>query len=706
MPWCFRVPVSESEGSLSASSERLVTFDSSTLFEIDHLAVGFGASPVVEAVRGVSMSLDWGGSLGVVGESGSGKSVTFLAALGLLAPGGSILSGSVSLNGVNLLTLPPASRRRHLGADLAMVFQNPTTALNPVLSVGAQIAESLRAHDRSIGKRDALGRAVDLLQRVGITKPERRARQYPHEFSGGMCQRAMIAIAIANQPKVLVADEPTTAVDVTIQAQLLDLLRGLVEEFSAGTILISHDLGVIAENTDRVMVMYGGKIMEEGRTLDVLADPRHPYTQGLLSCRPSLSSTNRLEPIPGSPPDPATLGHGCPFVARCPIGKDDRKCQTITPLLIEREGRRSACHYSGTEAFLPSEDALLLGGNRQTAQSSGEKPEKSLVSASCLRMQFDGSGLARKRRTGPMAVDGVDLALNAGETLGLVGESGSGKSTLARMVMRLLDPTDGSLTFAGRDVTRAHGKGLRALRDQMQIVFQDPFNSLNPRLSAADNAAEPLRLRHVGSDERRSQVKALFTEVGLGPQLLDRLPGELSGGQLQRVGIARALSVDPDILVLDEPVSALDVSVQAQILNLLRRLQEERNLAYLFISHDMAVVKYLCHRVAVMYMGRIVEIGAASTIFTNPQHPYTEGLLAAIPDVNAGTSRTAMLRGEQSRTASERGCHFRPRCPIAVDDCAVIDPGLMRIGTTDAACLVRARAAGVDLLTATKDDKA
>lgn len=668
------------------------------LFEVDDLWVGFGDQGGGSVVRGVSASLAAGESLGVVGESGSGKSVTFLAALGLLPGNGFIRSGEVRLDGTDLVRQSRTARRRHLGRDLAMIFQNPMTALNPVLSIGAQIIESLRAHEPSLSKADAWQRAVDLLERVGITQPARRAAQYPHEFSGGMCQRAMIAIAIANKPRVLVADEPTTAVDVTLQAQILELLDELASETGMGTVLISHDLGVIAQQTDQVLVMYGGQVMERGATDQVLSDPRHPYTQGLLSCRPSLHRPRALVPIAGAPPDPTTLDEGCPFVERCPIGRADQKCRDVTPALVPHDGRPTACHHAGEVAF-----GTDGGGEEQEGEAApAPEPsvERALMVGGQLRCEFGGRGLFGRRRDAVVAVDGVDVELRPGETLGVVGESGSGKSTVARLMMRLVAPTSGTLLLAGDDITAARGRHLRGLRDRVQIVFQDPFNSVNPKLTVADNAADPLRIKGVGKAERRRRVSDLFEEVGLPARLMGRMPHELSGGQLQRVGIARALSVDPEVLILDEPVSALDVSVQAQILNLLRDLQQRRGLSYLFISHDMAVVKYLAHRVAVMYLGRVVELGATDDVLNSPRHPYTVGLLEAVPDLDREPDDVGpTLQGEQgAREAQLTGCRFLPRCPAAVDDCAVLDPALTPIGDHQVACLVRAREAGVEPL--------
>lgn len=656
---------------------------SDQLLRIDDLSVDFGAIP---AVRGVTMQVAVGETLGVVGESGSGKSVTWLAALGLLGPGGRISSGSVYVGGRDVTTLEVDARRGLLGKDLAMVFQNPTASLNPVISIGAQIAEALRIHDRSMSRKAARAQAIELLDRVGITRPAQRADQYPHEFSGGMCQRAMVAIAIANQPTVLVADEPTTAVDVTVQAQLLALLRDVRANAAGAAVLISHDLGVIAQSTDRVAVMYGGRVMEEGTTREVLADPRHPYTQGLLSCRPRLSGGGLLAPIPGQPPSSFGPDAGCPFQPRCPIGRDDERCATETPPLATHDGRALACHHPGTTAF----SASPVGDE----QPSPEPSAAPLLAAKSARVEFGSRRLIGRRGGTVRAVDDVDLDLHPGRALGLVGESGSGKSTLARMLIRLVNPDRGAIVFDGVDITSSGRRALRPLRDRVQVVFQDPFHSLNPQLSVGDNAAEPLRLRGMPTRQRKATVLERFAEVGLAPEHYDRLPTELSGGQLQRVGIARALSVSPDLLVLDEPVSALDVSVQAQILNLLRDLKAKHDLAYLFISHDMSVVRYLCDDVAVMYLGRIVEQAPTEQLFTDPAHPYTRGLLAAIPEVTATAHPTDLITGELVQAAEvTEGCRFRPRCHLAEDRCAVDDPRLERIGPDrSVACVVRSTA--------------
>jgi peptide/nickel transport system ATP-binding protein len=657
------------------------------LFELDNLQVAFrGGGPEVRAVRGISLAVNNGETVGVVGESGSGKSVTFLAALGLAAPNARI-AGNVRLEGRELLTLPARTRRAMLGEAMAMVFQNPVASLDPVMSIGDQLAEAIRTHHPDLSRQELQRRVIRLLERVGITDPEQRARQYPHEFSGGMCQRVVIATAIANQPKVLVADEPTTAVDVTIQAQLLTLLREVSEGLNGASILVTHDLGVVAENTQRVVVMYGGRVMEEGPTREVLDSPQHPYTQGLLSCHPGLDTDEQLQPIPGNPPDPAMLGEGCPFAARCPIGRDEPRCHDLTPELIVRNGRLTACHFAGQKAFAPVPQ--VAGKSAQVAAA-----DRALLRGDKVRVEFRARGLGSRRRSALVAVDDVDVTLHPGETLALVGESGSGKSTLAHTLIRLIESEAGRITFDSQDITRAGRRDLRDMRDHVQVVFQDPYTSLNPTLSVSANAAEPLRVRGVGGRARAARVAELFEEVGLSANLMDRLPGELSGGQLQRVGIARALSVDPEVLVLDEPVSALDVSIQAQILNLLVRLQKARNLSYLFISHDMAVVRYMAHRVAVMYLGRIVELGPAREVLGNPVHPYTEGMLAAVPTLHPRTGELdrAGLTTEQSRQAlTHGGCRFEPRCRLRTDACRTTDPQLVDIAPGhQVACIVRA----------------
>lgn len=664
---------------------------SSTLFELEDLRVAFRTGgPKVQAVRGVSLTVHAGETVGIVGESGSGKSVTFLAALGLLPANGEV-SGEVRLGGRSLLGLGATERRSLLGEAMAIVFQNPVTAMDPVMSIGDQIGEAIRTHTPHLKRAEVRARVIELLDRVGITEPERRADQYPHEFSGGMTQRVMIATAIANKPKLLVADEPTTAVDVTIQAQLLALLREVSEGLQGASILITHDLGVVAENTQRVVVMYGGLVMEEGPTAEVLASPLHPYTQGLLRCHPDLDTEGALAPIPGNPPDPADLGEGCPFAERCPIGRTDPQCHAEMPPLVTDGERRVACYHAGEIAFSAAAHEAVApatpGPENQAALMVGEK----------VRVEFRRRGFGFTKRGGSLvAVDDVDLVLREGETLGVVGESGSGKSTLAHTMIRLLDSESGTVFFEGKDITRSGRRSLRAMRDQVQIVFQDPFTSLNPALSVAANAAEPLRVRGVPRKERRERVAQLFDEVGLNLSLIDRLPGELSGGQLQRVGIARALSVDPSVLVLDEPVSALDVSIQAQILNLLIRLQDSRNLAYMFISHDMAVVRYIADRVAVMYLGRIVEIGPARELIAMPTHPYTEGMIAAVPTIQ-GTNRLARagLTTEQSRAeVPVGGCRFEPRCRLRIQACREVDPALVEVSPGHAvACIVRAHSA-------------
>jgi peptide/nickel transport system ATP-binding protein len=600
------------------------------ILQLDRLAVGFGPGGFrAPAVRNVSLAAHRGATLGIVGESGSGKSASLLGPFGLLPSSGKVVGGRAFFLGRDLVAMSSAERRSLLGSEVGFVFQNPVASLNPVLSVGQQIAEALKLHDRSLRNRHALRKAAELLGEVGIGDSVRRIYQYPHEFSGGMCQRVMIAMALANRPKLLIADEPTTAVDVTIQAQILSLLRALRSQVSGAVILVSHDLGVIAENTDEVVVMYAGEVMEAGPTHEVLSNPQHPYTQGLLSCRPSATGRRRLIPIPGQPASAATNGKGCPFVDRCPRGRNDPHCRSVHPLLIASVGSRAACHYAGVSAFAsPGADAPV-----PTLTRSGSP----LMDLEEINVDFPMRRKLGQRRRYIRAVDHVSLRMHRGEALGIVGESGSGKSTLARVLMCLTQPTSGRVIFDGKEITRLRRSELTSFRNRVQMVFQDPFGSLDPHLSVGDNAAEPLRIRGVPAAERRRRVLARFAEVGLQEEHYDRDTQALSGGQLQRVGIARALVLDPDVLVMDEPVSALDVSIQAQILNLLLDLKQRRNLSYVFISHDMSVVRYLCDRVAVMHQGRIVEAAAADDIFDRPSQAYTRRLLDAVPQTQQMT---------------------------------------------------------------------
>ncbi|MGW3071498.1 ABC transporter ATP-binding protein [Kitasatospora sp. NPDC001132] len=516
----------------------------------------------VRAVDGVGFTLGAGQALGIVGESGSGKSTVAYGLLGLHRGSGARVGGSVRVAGVDAVTAEDAELRRLRGGLAAMVFQDPLSALDPYYAVGDQIAEVVRVH-RPVSRRAARARAVEVLSRVGIPDAARRSRSRPHEFSGGMRQRVLIAMALACEPRLLVADEPTTALDVTVQAQILDLLHELRAETGAGLVLVTHDLGVVAGSVDRVLVMKDGRAVEHGPVTEVLGAPREPYTRALLSAVPRVDA-------PGAP---------------------------------ETTGR-------------PSESA---GGDV-------------LLEATDLRREFAPRGTLSRRTAPVTAVDGVSLTVRAGETLGIVGESGSGKTTLGRMLVRLLEPTGGQLHYRGRDIGALGDKELRPLRRELQMVFQDPVSSLNPRRTIGESVADPLRIAGERDERRiRARVGELLERVGLDPDWYHRYPHEFSGGQRQRVGIARALAPRPRLIVCDEPVSALDVTTQAQVVELLGELQRDLGLALVFIAHDLAVVRQVSDRVAVMRAGRIVEQGDADTVYDSPQHAYTKGLLAAVP---------------------------------------------------------------------------
>ncbi|MGX7673894.1 dipeptide ABC transporter ATP-binding protein [Plantactinospora sp. DSM 117369] len=675
------------------------------VLSVRNLVVEFSTpAGVVRAVDGMSYDVYGGETLSVVGETGSGKSVSVLAALGLLqAPNLRRVSGEVMLAGVDLLSLPEAALRRRLGRDVAMIFQDAISALNPVQRVGDQIAEALRVHDRALPANTARERVVELLEMVGVPHPRARYDQYPHQFSGGMCQRVMIAMAIANRPTVLIADEPTTALDVSVQAQILDVLRLAREETGAGVVLITHDLGVVAETADRVAVTYGGRIVETGEVTSIFSRPRHPYTAALMRALPRLDSTaERLLPIPGQPPDLTEIPPGCAFAPRCPTTRGRSVCvQTRPELRADDAGTgASACHFPDEAAARPGtgDGAAALGSD--VAQpvaapvGAGEAAPESAVPVLEVRDAVSWfpvrSGVFARATAWVHAVDGVSLRIPAGGTLGLVGESGCGKTTLARLVLRLVDPTGGQVLVEGDDVGRAGRAGLRRIRRRAQMVFQDPYASLNPRLTVGDNVAEPLRLQRLPRARRREDVRELFSRVGLRPEHVDRFPAEFSGGQRQRVAIARALASRPRLLILDEPVSALDVSVQAQVLNLLADLQRESGMAYLFVSHDLSVIRQVADQVAVMYLGKVVESGSVTRVYDDPRHPYTRSLLASVPvpdPVGRETRRRVPLGGDvPSPVSPPSGCRFRTRCPIAAARCAEEEPLLRPVAGGHTAC--------------------
>ncbi|WP_460776942.1 ABC transporter ATP-binding protein [Nocardiopsis nanhaiensis] len=665
------------------------------------------------AVREVSYELRRGEALGIVGESGSGKSVTSMAIMGLL-PRNAHVEGRAELLGQNVIGLSDKEISKVRGQKIAMIFQDPLTSLNPVYTVGYQIAEAVLAH-RKVGKKAAMDRALELLEIVGIPSPEQRLKQYPHELSGGMRQRVVIAIAMANDPDVIIADEPTTALDVTVQAQVLDALQAARRETGAGLVLITHDLGVVAGQVDRVGVMYAGRIVEMGAVEDVFYRPEMPYALGLLGSLPRLDGErdDRLTPILGTPPSLMDLPRGCGFAPRCPMARDLCHEEEPTLLLTRENGDRgaaqegdfsahvAACHFSSELSETRADElfqatavdtegmesvAELAGAESLAAEAAeelkeaAEEPSESagdadgaepeiLLSATDLVKEFPirSKGLLRRRIGEVQAVSGVSLELREHETLALVGESGCGKSTTARLLLNLIKLTSGEVAYMGKPLQGLSDKQMRPLRRDLQLVFQDPFASLDPRMTVSDIIAEPMKIHRKGHGAAKSRVKELLELVGLNPEHGSRYPHEFSGGQRQRIGVARALSLNPKVLVLDEPVSALDVSIQAGVINLLEDLQDELGLSYLFVSHDLSVVKHIADRVAVMYLGKIVETATTEQLFRAPAHPYTQALISAIPlpdPVKERTRERITVTGDIPSPANPpSGCRFRTRCP-------------------------------------------
>jgi peptide/nickel transport system ATP-binding protein len=638
----------------------------------------------VRAVAGVSFDVRAGETLALVGESGSGKSVTAMSVLRMVRAPGRIESGEVRYGGRDLLTLSEKQMRRVRGGGIGMIFQDPMSSLNPVMRIRDQLVEAMLSHGKFTGEQ-ARARAAELMTRVGIPDPDARLADYPHAFSGGMRQRVMIAMALANDPEVIIADEPTTALDVTIQAQILELLADLNRDLGTAIVLITHNLGVVARSCQRVAVMYAGRIVEQAPVDELFSTPRHPYTRALLAATPRLAASRSLplRPIEGRPPDLATPITGCPYAARCDAAED--RCRTEHPPMYTEElggddgdrrcgdgGRRDwACWVAGEDGALPPVPTLDAAPSAMAAAADDRRTEP-LLSVEALVKTFPVKRHGppwRRRSQQVSAVDGIDLTIAPGETVGLVGESGCGKSTVAKALLGIHPATSGRITFDGRDVGVLRGTDLAWYRGQTQLVFQDPMSSLNPRMTVGDAVAEPLQVHGIakGAAARR-RVGELLELVGLDASVAHRFPHEFSGGQRQRVVIARALAVNPRLLVCDEAVSALDVSLQAQIVNLLQELQQRLGLAYLFIGHDLATVRYISHRILVMYLGHVVEAGPSDQITADPQHPYTASLLSAVPEPDPAGERKReriVLGGDvPSPVNPPAACRFHTRCPI------------------------------------------
>jgi peptide/nickel transport system ATP-binding protein len=671
----------------------------------------------VHAVDGVSLSIGEGEIVGLVGESGCGKSMAALSIMRLLPGGGRIAGGSIRLAGRELTGLSPEEMRRVRGEEVAMVFQDPMTSLNPTMTIGEQIADPVRTHHK-VSKKAAADRAAQVLGLVGMPRPRERMKAYPHELSGGLRQRAVIAMALSCEPRLLIADEPTTALDVTIQDQILALLEELKREFSMGMLLITHDMGVIAGHADRVMVMYAGQIAEAADALTVFGQPRHPYTEALLRSIPDLTTdkTKTLHSIPGLPPDLTAPPGGCRFAARCRYAQD--RCRAEAPVLAGPGDHRYACFYPVEVAIGPApgrDQARPAAAEAAASAGPARAPEpgEPLLVVDAVVKEFPIRKGVLQRKVGSIkAVSGVSLQVARGETFGLVGESGSGKTTLGRMIVALEKPDAGAVRFNGQLLSALRGAALRRRRRDLQMLFQDPYASLDPRMRVVSILREPLVAQHLASKpEQLERIRGLLSEVGLSPSAMRLFPHEFSGGQRQRLGLARALTLEPGLIVADEPVSALDVSIQSQVLNLMRRLQGDRALAYVVISHDLSVVRYLADRVGVMYLGKLVETGPADEVYTHPAHPYTAGLLEAVPDPDPVKERAkgtrAALRGELPSAADPpSGCRFRTRCLRAAEICATEEPALraFNLVSHQAAChfplqppLADASAAGAGL---------
>ena len=644
------------------------------LLQVENLKTYFDTPEgVVRAVDGIDFDIAPGETLALLGESGCGKSISALSLLQLVPqPAGRIVSGSVRLRDQDVLALPERDMRSIRGKRIAMIFQEPQTSLNPVLTIGEQISEALPATDRR-NHRNCRARVAELLAAVGIADADRRYDEYPHQLSGGMKQRVMIAMALAAQPDLLIADEPTTALDVTIQAQILALLKELQKKAGMAMLLITHDLGVVAEMADRVAVMYAGEIVELAPRNQFFSNPQHPYSRKLFRSIPGRMQRGAvLEVISGNVPSLKQPFHGCRFAERCDRVWD--LCHRKLPPWVEQAGRGVRCHLYDESVSTPSAPRMRRSKAGKSPREATDKAGKALLQVRDLKVHFPIHQGVFQRVVGQVkAVDGLSLDIARGRTLALVGESGCGKTTVGKGILQLVPPTEGQVVYNNQELTQMKGNELRSLRRHFQIIFQDPYASLDPRMLIGEILEEGMRAQAIGvnRDQRHARAVELLQQVGLPADARQRYPHEFSGGQRQRISIARALAVDPELIVCDEPTSALDVSVQAQVLNLLKRLQDELGLSYLFITHNLSVVEYLAHEVAVMYLGRIVERGRVDEVLEKPKHPYTEALLSAVPVIDAKDRRTIIrLQGDMpSPSNPPAGCHFHPRCPQAMDVC-------------------------------------
>jgi peptide/nickel transport system ATP-binding protein len=662
-----------------------------TLLRVEDLKTWFDTPEgVVRAVDGVSFELAPAETLALLGESGCGKTVSALSVLRLVPePAGRIVSGRVFLGDQDLLRLPEREMRKVRGKRIAMIFQEPQSSLDPVATVGAQIREAL-VDTAQPGRGGVYDHVVELLRAVGIADPDRRYYEYPHQLSGGMKQRVMIAMALAARAELLIADEPTTALDVTIQAQILALLKELQEKTGMAILLITHNLGVVANTADRVAVMYAGQIVESASRDALFAQPRHPYAQKLFRSMPARTKRGgALDVIAGAVPSLAQRFDYCRFADRCDYAWE--RCHRQEPRWIEESGRGVRCHlYDPAFASEASTQARVHRPAGPAPGGATTHAPKRLLEVRDLKVYFPIHRGVLQRVVGYVkAVDGVALEIDSARTLALVGESGCGKTTVGKGILQLIRPTAGNVLFDGRELTRLSGERLRRMRREFQVIFQDPFASLDPRMIVGEILDEGMRALEIGTrDERAARVEQLLSEVGLPSETRRRYPHEFSGGQRQRISIARALALEPKLLVCDEPTSALDLSVQAQILNLLKRLQDRFALSYLFITHDFSIVEYLAHEVAVMYLGRIAERGRVEEVLESPKHPYTRALLSAILTIEPDSSRRVIrLQGDTpSPSAPPAGCHFHPRCPEAMPICRETYPQEARFSGTHTAC--------------------